>query len=346
MVKIRLYFVLSQLLPTGMRGNLERLIIQSGFETIDPRKYAGFMVLFTLVAALLAGVVANQFYPKSFWIPFGAVVGTLLAVAGGFYIILFFAAENRASAVEENLPEALRIIAANIRAGMTVENAVWSVSKPEFGVLGDEIRHMSVAVYAGKPISDALKELGARVDSKLLRRSASLLAEGIELGGEIANLLDEVADSIKQTKDLRKEIRNATISYTLFIVFSAVIVAPMLFSVSVYYSETNEKMLARQQSVDYGNMQRGPSSLGGGGSPLGGFAFRKIASQITSNDVRLFAMSAIFITSFFSALTIGLLQHGKAQWGVKLIPVFVPLSLGIFFLVHFLLTSAFTPILQ
>ncbi len=247
--KIRIYFILSQLFPTNLLDGISRLITKAGFTYIDPRKYAGFMIIFALLASFSAGFVATRFFPQQpvYWA--AAFGGALVVVGALFYFVLYSAAENRAHNIEEILPEALKMIAANIRAGMTVENAVWSVSKPEFGVFGQEIKRVSVSTYAGKSIEDSLEEMTRRVDSKLLERSVRLLAEGIRLGGGIANLLDEVADSIKSTKALRKEIQNATITYALFIVFSAVLVAPMLFAVSLYYTEINEKLLAKQQTM-------------------------------------------------------------------------------------------------
>ncbi|MBU1197073.1 type II secretion system F family protein [Candidatus Micrarchaeota archaeon] len=345
MPRIRLYYILSQIFPNQGLQSIEKMIVQAGFTTIDPRKYAGFMVIFTIAAAIVAAIVINQFYPDPLWMGPAAGLFSLIVVGGTFYIVLYMSAENRAMAIEENLPEALRIISANIRAGMTIENAVWSVSKPEFGVLGEEIKRVSVGVYGGKPIQQSLMEMGERVDSKILQRSVKLLSEGITLGGEIANLLDSVSDNIKQTKNLRKEIRNATLSYTLFIVFSAILVAPMLFSVSLYYAETNERIAQQQQAVNFSNIQQGgPGSQFAGGG-ISSMAFQNIQSEITAKDIRIFALSAISITAFFSALLIGLIQHGKARWGLKLVPIFIIVSIGIFFFVRSMLGAAFGSII-
>ena len=343
--KIRFYLILSQFLPSGILDKISNLIAKAGFTYLDPRKYAGFMLLFTLLASLAAGYVASRFFLRQplYWLL--AAVATLIFVFVIFYFVLYSAAENRAHNVEEILPEALKMIAANIRAGMTVENAVWSVSKPEFGVFGEEIKRVSVSTYAGRSIQEGFEEMSHRIDSKLLERSVMLLAEGIRLGGGMANLLDEVADSIKSTKALRKEIQNATITYALFIVFSAVLVAPMLFSVSLYYTEINEKLLAKQQSMSGIDPSDPGASRVLGGDSLVAMSLKKKGSSFSSSDVRLFSLGAIGITSFFSAILLGLIRHGKAKRGVKLIPVFVPLAIGIFFLVHALLASAFASIL-
>lgn len=327
-------------------GKIESLMVQAGFSNIDPRKYAGFMLLFTLISSIVIGYVLYQFFPFSPLIAVGGAIGFLIAAGATFYFALYFTAESRARKVEEILPEVLKIIAANIRAGLTVENAIWSVSKPEYGVLGDEIKKVSVATYAGKPIGDAMTDMTKRVDSKLLERAVKLLVDGIRLGGEVANLLDEVAKTVKSTKALRKEIRNATLTYVIFIIFSSVIVAPLLFALSLYYSETSNKIAEAQSSKMDQNTLKGSASLGGS-SPLSSFAVRKkTADSITAEDIKFFAIAAISITAFFSSVLIGLIQHGKAVKGVKLVPVFVPIAVGIFIVAHEVLVAAFKGIVK
>ncbi|MFH1106790.1 MAG: type II secretion system F family protein [Candidatus Micrarchaeota archaeon] len=342
--KIKLYIILSQMMPRGVFNSLSSLIIKAGFSYIDPRKYAGFMILFTLIAAVLSGYVAQQFYADNALMAPLAAVSALVLVSALFYFVLYSSAENRARNVEDILPEALKIIAANIRAGMTIENAIWSVSKPEFGVFGQEIKRVSISTYAGKSIREALEEMTKRVDSKMFERSVHLLSEGIRLGGEMANLLDEVADTIKATKALRKEIMNATITYSLFIIFSAILVAPMLFSVSLYYTEINERLLAKQMGSGIDPNAPGASRLLSGDSIVS-MSFQRKSQGVTADDIRLFSLGAISITAFFSSLLLGQIQHGNAKRGVKFIPVFVPIALGIFYLIHSVLVSAFANIM-
>ncbi|MFH0971895.1 MAG: type II secretion system F family protein [Candidatus Micrarchaeota archaeon] len=337
----KMLYVLSEFVPAGVLDSFGRLIVQAGFSKIDPRKYAGFMFLFGLVSAIVVAIVAYQFYPYSPIIVLGCAIAFLVVASAAFYFMLYFAAENRAKKVEEILPEVLKIIGANIRAGLTVENAIWSVSKPEYGVLGEEIKKVSVSTYAGRPINDALMEMTKRVDSKLLERSVKLLVDGIRLGGEVANLLDEVAATAKSTKALRKEISNATLTYVIFIIFASIIVAPMLFALSLYYSETSTKIANQQQgaAIDQQSMK---SSGPMGGSALSSIAFKqKTANTITAADIQLFSLSAITITSFFSSMLIGLIRNGKAKKGIKLVPVFISVSVGIFLVVHEALLQAF-----
>ncbi|MFH1750404.1 MAG: type II secretion system F family protein [Candidatus Micrarchaeota archaeon] len=344
--KAKFLYFLSQLLPAALLSRIEHLMLQAGFGNIDPRKYAGFMLLFSLVASIIIGFVLNQFFPYSPIIAIGGAVGFLAVIGGIFYFALYFTAETRARKVEEILPEVLKIIAANIRAGLTVENAIWSVSKPEYGVLGEEIKKVSVSTYAGRPIGDAMIEMTRRVDSKLLERAVKLLVDGIRLGGEVANLLDEVALTVKSTKALKKEIRNATLTYVIFIIFSSVIVAPLLFALSLYYSETSNRIAEQQSSKVNPSTLKGSSALGGS-SPLSSFAVRaKTPDSITAEDIKIFAISAISITALFSSLLIGLIQHGKAIRGVKLVPVFVIVAVSIFLVAHEVLVQAFKGIVR
>ena len=59
---------------------------------------------------------------------------------------------NRTKQVEAVLPEFLNMVSENLKGGMAFENALWSSIKPEFGVLGDEMRLTAKKVITGQDI--------------------------------------------------------------------------------------------------------------------------------------------------------------------------------------------------
>ncbi|MFQ6055173.1 MAG: type II secretion system F family protein, partial [Methanosarcinales archaeon] len=126
------------------------------------------------------------------------------------------------------LPDVLQLISANVRAGMTVDKAIWLSARPEFGILEEEVRKVGAKTMGGKPINLALKEMSKKIKSKILDRTVKLIIEGIESGGDLAKLLDETSSNIRTTQSLRKEIRSSVMMYSIFILFAAVLGAPML----------------------------------------------------------------------------------------------------------------------
>ncbi|MFH0714017.1 MAG: type II secretion system F family protein [Candidatus Micrarchaeota archaeon] len=338
------YEKISSILPRELVNVTGKLMIQGGFKKISPRTYIGFSLFFSLCLALLA-FFGVQFYTTdqiiSIVLPI-AVFGLMETI---FYILLVATADARAAQIEEMLPPAMQIIAANIRAGMTLENAVWGAARPEFGPLRDEIQKVSADVFGGMPISNSLMRFTTRVRSNTLERAVKLLVQGISLGGEMAHLLEEVSNDIRNVQRLKREVATSTTTYAMFIVFAAVLASPLLFSVSVYYTQLNEDLFQKQVSdvkLDDNAMQQAGMS----GVPMIGIGGGSSEKLINSEDVKLFALAAIALTSISAAFILGLIRFGKAAQGLFYAPLFLFISLLIFFITSALLGTALGPVFK
>jgi hypothetical protein len=325
---------LSLVFPSAVVKRVTKLMIQGGLK-MKPRAYLGTSFLWSVIFAVIAFEAALTFVePRFAWI---AGVIAWLVVEFLFYLLLVATADNRAVKIEEVLPDALQTISANVRAGMTTENAIWMGARPEFGPLEEEIKIVSSKCFGGKPISHALEEMSDRVKSATLERAVKLLVEGIELGGEIAPLLDEVSHDIRSTTMLKKEVLNATLMYTIFIVFSSVIAAPVLYASSLYYSEMSLTIMKNRIEM--------PANL-----PVsGGFGILMRGGKgpvITPDEINLFAISCIALTTVCGALTLAQIRYGRITRGLKLVPIFVISALAIFFIAHTVFQSTFTGIMR
>jgi len=320
---------LAVIFPQSVVKRVTKLITQAGLKT-KPREYVGTGLFGSLVFAVVAFEVSLAFMEPQFaWL-----VGffTWAVVEALFYLLLVTAADNRAGKIEEVLPDALQTISANVRAGMTTENAIWMGARPEFGPLEDEIKIVSSKCFGGNPIAQALREMAERVRSTTLERAMKLLVEGIELGGEMAPLLDEVARDIRSTRALKKEILNATLMYTIFILFSSLIAAPVLFASSLYYSEMSLSIMKRRVQLPADvPISGGFNILMRGGS----------GNLVNPDEVSLFAISCIVLTTTFGAFTLAQIRYGRVSKGLKFVPIFIVCALSVFFIAHSIFRSAF-----
>lgn len=343
----QVYQKISALFPRKLVMETGKIMRQGGFTELSPRVYLGFALFFSLTFAL-AVFFSVPFISDNKLAQTLAPLVAFVASAGGFYILLVLSADSRAQQVEGVLPEVLQIISANIRAGMTLENAIWTAARPEFGPLRDEIKRVSADTFGGIPITETLSRMTERVRSSILERSIKLVVEGIKLGGEMAHLLDEVAVDIRSVQLLRKEITTSTTMYVIFIMFSAVLAAPLLFSISTFYSEMNEKVLAKRTQGGSGQVSEAAVQQSGLGAlaKLGQGGSKKTEDGIAASDIYWFSALSIVITNFFAALTLGLIQHGNATRGIKFAPIFVPAALGIYILVLSAMRAAFGTLLK
>jgi len=230
-----------------------------------------------------------------------------------FYFIVDLKIFKRKVDIEDVLPDYLQLTASNIKAGMTIDRALWYAVRPRFGVLAKEIETVAKETMRGEDLKTALQKFADKYESVLLKRSISLLIEGLEAGGEIGNLLNKIAINIQENKIMRKEMSANVTTYVIFISFATIAAAPVLFALS--------GVLIRV-ITDIG------SSLGD--VTTAGLAISFSSGGITYSDFRIFAIVSLIITSFFSAVIISTIKKGNAKLGLKYIPIFIFITITLF----------------
>lgn len=326
--KTKLYDRLYRLLPSGYRGWVNKYVVYSDL-SISPEIYVGFSLLygicltFASLFLFIFGILPNEF-----------IIPILVCIFFAFEIImhgiLVLISDGRTKVVEEIMPDALRLISANIRSGLTIDKALLVSARSEFGPLEKEIRFAAKETLSGESVENALKKIADKFNSKILRRSMELLIEGIVRGGDIPRLLDSLGEDIRQIKILKKEVSALVMVYAIFIFFASAIGAPVLYAVSGHLVNTMTKI---GSSVDI------RQSLGtiGGRLPLSSFQ----AVEITPEFLNMYSILAISIISIFGGILMGLIQEGKESAGLKFTPFLLIISLVIYFVAKNLVSNLF-----
>jgi Flp pilus assembly protein TadB len=216
--------------------------------------------------------------------------------------------------IEESLPDFLQLASANISAGMTVDRALWYAVRSKFGILAVEMENVAKATIAGEDLEKALVQLGQKYDSRILKETMNLIVEGIQSGGEMANLLNKLSSNIKETQLMRKEISASVTTYAIFIGVATVLAAPILFALST-------QLLIIIQKI-FGSIHIEQSA---GVSGL--FSFNFSGESISIADFKRFAILVLVISSFFSASIISVIRKGSVKDGLKTIPLFIIVSI-------------------
>jgi len=333
----RLFIKASYIMPRKWVEKIGTLLVQGGFNTNKYRYFIGLALFGALFLGFMFFLICLVVMGDTQYALFSGIL-VLLAEMGGAYFILKSTAYQRSRRIESVFPDALRIISANMRAGMTIENALWSAARPEFGPFRDELSKVAADTFGGMPIEDALLAMPQRVDSKLLSHAISLMVEGLRLGGRMTDLLDRISADITSRQSLQRQIETSTTTYAIFIIFAAL----MLFAVSTFYAEINEKTMAGVAS----GMQVSASSrarMASSGIPI--LLPSKQTDQIGFAEIRLFSLGVIIITAFFASIIISQIKEGEAQRGLSFVPIFVAAAMTIFILSLMGLEAVFTGML-
>ena len=238
-----------------------------------------------------------------------------------FLLILDYLKFKRRLAVEEVLPEFLRLVAANHRAGLPLDMSLWKANKPRFGILCEEINEVARKTYGSGNLIRPLESFGTKYDSALLRRVVSNLVEGIKTGADISALLDDISNNVTTIKNTRKDLASEVENYMLFITIAVLIISPLMFGLTY-------KMTGLIEAVKNTLAE----SLGGGQemslpqTPLN----LESASQDFRYYFEVFVYLMIATNSIVSVLLMSFVKYGNVKQELKRIPVFYIVGLTVY----------------
>ena len=243
------------------------------------------------------------------------------------YVFIDLKIYGRLKSIERNLPDYLDLVAANLKGGMTFEQALWNSIRPEFQVLGEEMGAVAKKVMTGEDLIHALQSFANTYDSPLLKRTFDLFIGEITTGGKVVDILEKIVDELRATQVLREEMNAAALSYVIFISIIVMFISPALFALS--YQLIN---------MINGISQNLGASVGQGVSA--GF-FKISKTSIDLQAFRGFSLLSIGIISFISSLIVSTIQKGNIKSGLKYIPIFIVVSLLFYILLSGVLHSIF-----
>lgn len=316
-IQERLYINCAKVLPKQYKEKFTKLLIYAGMK----RSADVWLGKFVFIGALLFTIVFML--PKSFIGEF-QLKYTLFAIAiFAFvqlmsYLVVYFKAEERSSKVEDALPDAFQIIAANLRSGMTPFEALKLTARKEFGPLQEEIQYATSRAMGTESFSDTLLRTSERIRSDMLDRALKLFTTAMRSGGHLASLLEELARDIGETKALRNEIRTSTKTYTAFIMFTIIIGTPLLLAISINFV----KMVS--------DMQEQTSSA------TAGFGMGFLAGDVAITPEFLTSMSMfmLFLTAVLASILMGVINEGKPKYGLKYAPTVIIGCFIVFFIAN------------
>lgn len=221
---------LSKVLPRSM-AELSRTrswLIQAGLR--DPRfvtMYYGLRVLLMLAAALAIGAL-TRFAPDKLML-------VLLAAAFGYFLPRFVLKRmitHRQQAIQLALPDALDLAIICVEAGLSLDQALQRVGQELQHVhreLSDELHLLTLEVRAGKPRSEALRNLSLRIGIDDMRALVAVLLQTDRFGTSIAQALRVHSDALRTERRQRAEETAAKTTIKMVPVLVFLVFPPMFF---------------------------------------------------------------------------------------------------------------------
>ena len=315
---------LSRLVPSGIRKNYKRAVECSTMKK-DPDEYIGSAIFYGIILSFASTIFISNNYKFP---PLGVFVACFFAIQLLMYVYASLSANAKAKHVEESLPDALQLMASNIRAGLTTDKALLLAARPEFGPLEEEIRRIGKETMAGRDLVESMKKTTDKIQSTNLERAIELIVNSIKSDGQLADLLDQTADDIRDHQIVQKEINASVLMYVLFIFIALAFGAPLLFSMSSFLVKMltqNMALIASEMPKDFGVSAATPIKI--------------TEIKITSEFISMYSLISIGVSCVFGSLIIGLILNGEEKEGFKYMPVIMFIAYVLYYLANYLLNS-------
>ncbi|MCX6803037.1 MAG: type II secretion system F family protein, partial [Candidatus Diapherotrites archaeon] len=304
----------------------------------DPRTWVGLRVFVSILMGIIGFLIPFSVFPLANFlfnanINFEPLISAILmigfAIAGLigtiviFYLHISYVVDGRKKMVESILPDFLFLVGNNLKSGMAPFYAFRSAVRPEFGPLSEEIKIATQKSLGVESFSEALKQIGERIDSKVLSDTTKFFAQALRSGGHLAQLIETTASDIKQTNRLKNELVTSTKMYTMFILFVVIVASPMLLSVSVEFLHILGGISAQTAGISGGMDSKAIQEQSGMGLTAG-------AVSITPEFMQTLGYFIIFVNSLLASVFIGTLGGGKIRDGLKYAPLMIIAGLVLF----------------
>nr|MBI4156576.1 type II secretion system F family protein [Candidatus Woesearchaeota archaeon] len=312
-----MYRLFSYLYPKNVREKYSSLLRYTDIKT-DPLKFLGFAILFGFGISLAFSFLISGLFKYPIWI---ILIISFLTTQASIYFFLSLKVDARAKAVEEILPDALQLMASNLKAGLTTEKALLLAARPEFGPFKDELNKVGKEITMGKDITEVLLGMTKRIKSEVLEKTIMLIVSGINSGGELADLLEHTAKNLRLKHIIDQKVRSGVLMYVIFIFIAICFGAPILFGLSSYLVDVLFTQFSQLALVEIPSTVSMPFSISG--------------IAIKQDFIIKYSIVSLISTSILGSFVLGLISKGRENAGVKFIPLFIILTVSLFFLVRF-----------
>ncbi len=309
-----------RLIPRFYLGKVEELLLYSG----SRRKPAMFLkqaLAFSITIGFLLGFLSGQL----------AIVwpAVSIAVFALFHGLLLLAVDSRTRFVENILPDALQLIAANIRSGFIPSRALILSARKEFGPLSEGIILAGKEMLTGKSFHESLQYVTKKIKSDMLETTMKLISRGVVSGGQMISLFEETAVDIRRKAAIKKEIKANIVVYGMFITFASAVGAPALYALSGFLVGTI-------------------SRIGGSANIPEDFTSKvpllKFGIDVSSDFLLLFSIAAIIVTTVFAGMIIGIINSGREKGGIRYIPILMTIAFAVYIAAGMIINSMFAGI--
>jgi tight adherence protein B len=189
----------------------ERIVARSGVESVlaarleaasVPLRTAEWMLLH--VGCGVGGGLLMLLLAQGRFAPM--VIGLFVGLAGP-WMFLTVRQGRREAAFLAQLPDTLQLLSSSLKAGYSLPQAIDTVVRQGQPPIAAEFQRAIFENRLGVPVEDALERVAARLRSEDFSWVVMAIRIQRDVGGNLAELLTTVADTLRERERLRRQVR-------------------------------------------------------------------------------------------------------------------------------------------
>ena len=205
--------------------------------------YVAAVVLVTLMGLFGLGMVP------------GLVLGVLAALLP--LAVVNFIAGRRGKAFVGQLPDTLQLLSGSLRAGYSLMQGVEAVSQEVEEPMGKELRRVVTEARLGRELEESLDAVAERMSSPDFAWAVMAIRIQREVGGNLAELLMTVSETMVQRDRLRRDVNALTAEGRM----SAIILALLPIGLGLFMWASNPVYMSPLGTTGIGQAMLGLASV-------------------------------------------------------------------------------------
>jgi archaeal flagellar protein FlaJ len=279
---------------------------------IKPSIWVSISLAVTIVIAFITWIVSALFIHEANLLPVAFGLATFVLMVGYPYMKF----QSIIDSIESNFSDALKQMADTLKAGDTYESALREVANSEYGRLSEEMELALRRLEEGENLDTSLRGFAERIDSKTVKRTIAIILDSVRTGASLADILDEIADDVRDYYRLKENRKANTTMQFIFMVAAGGIIAPAIFgeinAVMKIFSAVSMQAVTPAQ---------------------------KLAADGVSNFILTLIQLYIIIEVLASGIMMAIIRDGKINKSIIYIPILLLLAFVSYYLAS-ILTNA------
>ncbi|MDP2974346.1 MAG: type II secretion system F family protein [Candidatus Diapherotrites archaeon] len=248
-------------------------------------------------------------------LPISALISPIIFIVAADLMLgyPYLLAIRRTSAIEEMLPEALKQMADILKAGGTYEYALREIVTAGYGPISKELENVLRKMEEGENLENSLRSFAGNIDSVLVKRTVSIIIDSLKAGAGLADVLDEIADDVRELHRITRERISGTMLQVIFIIAAGAIIAPIIIGL---ISTVINLLMQTATGLNLSSIQINEA-------------------HATNSIIILLLQSYILIEVVAGAIMIALVREGKMNKSIIYLPILLLVAYACFYLSAF-----------